>query len=452
MANVFLSVPVPVGTGVGAPVDVTALGREKTFVLDGIKAGSISIEISADGGNKWASEVSLQTDTKTVREFAATHVRAVSTGVRGAVSLGIASDNIGTQAVTLPVPAGSGIGASVDVSALGTFNTVIVDGPFSGAINIDGSDDGVNWATCMTFIGPAKRSKAFSAQFLRVVRSGASPVVPSLPDIAVAAINDATAAVDTDELVKVSAVDTTTDYLDQKVISGDGVSVATVDTGGGDLALQLDATGLDAGNIDTGVPITVRGSNNAEGASVEIARADHEHRLEYEVEDDGVFVAARPRMNFIGDGVGAVDSLGGDKIDVTIPGPNLGNGGAVVSREQYLGDTVQTNSLAYVDAMSGTSVAIPVDGDYEAWFEGEGFNQAASGAIEIGISVDSLVVVQAESERASQGPAADMRPVLTSVKLTGLTAGQLVRALFRKFSGAGTVALTRRRLVIWKVQ
>jgi hypothetical protein len=102
--------------------------------------------------------------------------------------------------------------------------------------------------------------------------------------------------------------------------------------------------------------------------------------------------------------------------------------------------------------MSGTSVTVPIDGDYWAIFESEGENQNAASIVEIGISVNSVAAVVANSERKSQGNASDMRPLVTTVQLPGLTAGDLVRCLFRKASGPGSVAMERRHLSIFKVQ
>jgi hypothetical protein len=276
--------------------------------------------------------------------------------------------------------------------------------------------------------------------------ASAAPFEPSPPFIPESGGAGAMA----DEKVKVEAADALTEFLEDKVVTGDGVTVNKIDKGGGVLALQLDAENLDAGNIDTGVPITVRGPTNAEGASAEIARADHDHRLEVEYEDEGILASARPRLNVVGIGAGLVDDPGNDRAVLTIPGTP--SDGTVVKRSQYVATNTSTSGAAFVDGMSGTSVTVPIDGDYWAIFEAEGMNQSASGVVEIGISVDSLVAVVANSERSSQGPASDMRPLITTIQLPGLTAGQLVRCLFRKSSGAGSVEMDRRHLSIFKVQ
>lgn len=169
------------------------------------------------------------------------------------------------------------------------------------------------------------------------------------------------------------------------------------------------------------------------------------------VQDEGISTGPnRPALNFIGAGVGAADDPGNGRVNVTIPGSVTG--GAVVSRTQYLPTTVSTSSATFVDAMSGTSIPVPIDGDYLIVFEREGDNQNAAGVLEVGISINSLVAAQAGSARQSSGSASDLRWVGTSFVATGLVAGDLIRALFRRPSGAGSVELKRGRLTIIKVQ
>jgi hypothetical protein len=203
-------------------------------------------------------------------------------------------------------------------------------------------------------------------------------------------------------------------------------------------------------DVLTAAPATVTGATNTEGVATSLARSDHQHRLALGVQDEGALQGSRPYLNFIGAGVGAVDNPGQDRVDVTIPGSVTD--GAVVERDLYKSDTVQTSSASFVDAMSGSSLAVPLDGDYWAMFEAECLNSNASTQVEYGISVDSTVSVSGNSARASMGPASDQRPVVTTAKLTGLVAGQLIRALFRKAAGPGTSSFIRRRLTLIKVQ
>ena len=417
MPNIFLDIPSD-----GTPVDISALGRVKTITAEPTPGGVSNIEISTDGGATWAALISFQITEKITREFAASHVRAF-----GFSTLSIGANDSGALFADLP------IGVAVDVSPLGTFNTVVVGGvlSFRGLVDIEASDDGVSWVPCMTFQGVGQKSKAFAAKWLRATRSGVG-LGGGIPVVSVGAINDAAEG---------------TALCDD---NPEQVSTENPNPGQSEEASRCDHVHT----VPTGAPVTVRGANNAAGVATSVTLADHEHRLEYEVEDEGALISARPRMNFVGDGVGAVDIPGQDKTEVTIPGPNLGDGGAVVKRSQFVNPVggSSTSSATYVDGMAGTSVPVPVDGDYWVMFESEAENQAASGVMKIGISVNSLVAVAADSERMSQGPASDVRPVVTTVQLTGLTAGDLIRALFRKVSGGGSVMLFARHLTIMKVQ
>lgn len=254
-----------------------------------------------------------------------------------------------------------------------------------------------------------------------------------------------------DELVKASPTDTTAGMLNTKLSEGDGIAFTLLNPGA-DESIEIEVENAGADEIETGDPVTVRGDTNAEGGGSAIARAEHQHRLEYEVEDEGVLVSARPRMDFVGDGVGAVDVPGQDKTQITIPGPNLGDGGAVVERSTYVAAAAATSGNVFVDGMAGLNVTVPIDGSYWAIWEGEFMNSNANAELEVGVSVNSVVAVVANSERITQGNANDRGSFVTTVELGALTAGDLVRGLFRKASGPQTVSVIRRNLSIFKVQ
>lgn len=73
-------------------------------------------------------------------------------------------------------------------------------------------------------------------------------------------------------------------------------------------------------DVTTAAPSTATGTTNTEGTATSLARSDHVHRLGLEVLDEGTLQGTRPRLNFIGAGVTAVDNAGGERVDVTIPG------------------------------------------------------------------------------------------------------------------------------------
>jgi hypothetical protein len=176
--------------------------------------------------------------------------------------------------------------------------------------------------------------------------------------------------VGSDELVGVSADDTTPNYLDAKIVAGPGISLAILNPTG-DEQMRVTATGT-----------------SAESAS-------------------------------------AFDDT-----------------------------PVSTSSTAYVPAFgAGGGATVPSDGDYYASWEGEIENSSGAVTADVGISVNSDVFIIANSERTSQGPAADMRPFTTSTILAGLVAGDKVSGLLRRGTdvGASSVTLRARRITIIKI-
>jgi hypothetical protein len=457
MANIFVNLPIPAGDGPGAAIDVSAMGKEKSIVVGGAFPGAtIAIEVSTDGGTIFQAIWLFAAAGKKVIPAAAQFIRVFVRGRSAAAfsaNVDVGANDNGALFANLPVPAGDGTGAPVDVSALGNFTTFVAGGLLRGvAIAIEISEDGISYFPCgMSFADQGGiQSKVVVANFMRTLVQGrAGNTFPFTAAVSVGAINDAGSGA-MDELVKVTAADTTSDFLADKIAPGSGIALNLLNPGA-DEQLQIEVDGADAGDIETGDPVTVRGDTNAEGGGTAMARAAHEHRLEYEVEDESVLVSARPRMDFVGGGVGVIDDVPGDKTVVTIPDP-LGSGGAVLKRSLYKDDNVSTSSNSYVDGMSGGVVTVPIDGNYCAHYEGEGMNQNANGVVEIGISVNSILVVVANSERASNGNANDMRPLVTTVDLGALVAGDVVRMLIRKQSGAGSVEVDRRNLEIVKTQ
>lgn len=199
MANLFFNLPTTPGNGSGATVITSALGREKTITVQGTYAGSVNIEVSLDGST-WAQVVTFSGGSakkKTV-SVAARFMRATRSGVPlvapGLPNVDVGANDNGARFTGLAATSGNGIGAVVDTSVFGTFNSVTVAGTFTGTVNVQISDDGVDYVTCMTFSGPGIKSKEFAAQFMRVQRSGVDRAAPGLPVVAVGAINDVVSA------------------------------------------------------------------------------------------------------------------------------------------------------------------------------------------------------------------------------------------------------------------
>lgn len=203
MANLFIDLPVPAGNGVGASVDVSVLGKVKTISVEGTGfnpaqpfQASLTVEYSVDGGVTFVALHTFTRPGKRSFELAAQFMRVrVSAFTVGAgLNCDVGSNDNGASFVGLPMPAGDGTGAPVDVSALGTWNTIVcVPGapPYSGSILVEVSEDGVDWNECVGFQGAAKgESLDVVAQFMRVRRRNTSAVIPGTATVSVGAVND----------------------------------------------------------------------------------------------------------------------------------------------------------------------------------------------------------------------------------------------------------------------
>jgi hypothetical protein len=192
MANVFVNIPLPTGDGVGAPVDVSALGREKTFQVAGTYQGTVTFEGSNDGGASWVTILTFtRPASKITLAVAVQQLRLAITGSNGVLptSCGVSSSDDGGRFATLAPTLGAGTGVPTDISLLGVFSTVIVSGSFAGTVNIEISDDGLDYVECMSFTGSGYQSKPITAQFMRVTRKNVG-VIPGLPTVSVGAINN----------------------------------------------------------------------------------------------------------------------------------------------------------------------------------------------------------------------------------------------------------------------
>lgn len=195
MANSFIDLPVPAADGVGAAVDVSVQGKTRTITIQGVFDGAnVTVEASVDGGVDFVGVASFTASGKQTIDIAAQfmRVRVLGSGGATACNCDVGSNENGTGVVNLPAPAADGIGAAVDTSALGTFNTVIVTGDFTGQLDVQISEDNVDWTTCFTFFAPGFMSKEVVAEFMRVVRSNSNPLVPGAAGVDVGATNDPT--------------------------------------------------------------------------------------------------------------------------------------------------------------------------------------------------------------------------------------------------------------------
>ncbi len=195
MANIFTNLAVPASDGVGAGSDTSAMGKIRTITVQNTFTGAVNIEFSNEAvGGPYAQVATFSAPGKKTIELAGRFMRVRRSGVAGGATpdVDVASDDAGGLYLDLPAPAGDGTGASVDVSAFGTFNTVAVLGTFQGTVIIEISEDNTTWAQCMAFQAPGWQSKKFVAQFMRVRRAGTAVLgtPPGLPNVDVGAIND----------------------------------------------------------------------------------------------------------------------------------------------------------------------------------------------------------------------------------------------------------------------
>jgi hypothetical protein len=386
MANVFLSLPVPAAPGVGAEVDTSGLDAEKTIVATGPFDASLTIEASGDGV-VFAPIHTFQGEGKKVLTVAATKMRTRLENIqskKGVISVEVAAESVTTRSTTLAVPGADSVGAASNVEIFGRTTTFFISGAHNDTVTIEASEDGINFFACVSFSQlttlSRQKTREVIAKFFRVRRVNPGRATSGSPTVEVAASDDVSsgAATDimvkvsgndtttdfllpklsagvgialtelndggneqveisapgstTDELVGVTAADTTPDFLDDKVVAGSGIT-KTVLNPGGDEDLELKVEGANAGNIDTGTPITVKGPTNSDGVSADLARADHQHRLEMETRDGAAAGGLRPEARFVGAGgiaVTAVDNGGAERVDVTIDGSGVTGMGTAV--------------------------------------------------------------------------------------------------------------------------
>ena len=194
MSNIFLDLPMPAGEGAGASVDTSTMGKNKSITLAGdFGGGAVSVQASMDG----ATFFSIKTLTRSGRiqipliaQFMRVFVQ--DRGSSFSVNADVGADDSGATFVTLPLPAGDGAGAPVDVSALGTFTTFTVDGAFEGSsVAIEISEDGVDYVSAGVHFASygGLRSKDVVANWMRTFVRNRGPSFGAV--VAVGAGDDA---------------------------------------------------------------------------------------------------------------------------------------------------------------------------------------------------------------------------------------------------------------------
>lgn len=151
MALKFANIPVNAANGfkppAGASVDISDLGPNRTITVDddGDFTGLLQVEASTNNANFTPiARFDSTSQRKLSIPFAAKWVRVQRMNVNGGSTpvINIGAEESGAFVFgTLPVPAGDGVGAAVDVSAGGDLISIFTDGTFDRAVFIEGSQD-----------------------------------------------------------------------------------------------------------------------------------------------------------------------------------------------------------------------------------------------------------------------------------------------------------------------
>lgn len=194
MAQIEFNLPLPVGNGVGTPVDVSTMGLLKTIVCGGGATCVITVEMSNDVVAQNFAPVAVFNQSGQQVVFGAYRwMRAtVREFLRGTPQVDVGGTNDGSTFVQLVAPPDDGVGAAVDVSAMGLYKTAYIGGDFRGAMNLEISEDGVSWATLFSFNNPGQQTTIVAAQWMRVRRNGVPEIVPGLPTVYIGAADPVT--------------------------------------------------------------------------------------------------------------------------------------------------------------------------------------------------------------------------------------------------------------------
>lgn len=204
MANVFLALPVPAANGVGAWVDVSSQGPERTVVVDGTAFdGVLTLEGSNDA--QASAAPTLAPAFTSFHQAPATFVQAFNfLRVRRAQSSGVGAPTVNVSApaavanvfAALAVPVGDGLGAPTSIAGGGDVNTVQVVGAFTGTVEIEASNDGVNFTHALLFTNGAGAGQQFQGVLsaLRVRRRGTTDASTPLVSVGSSATTGAAGA------------------------------------------------------------------------------------------------------------------------------------------------------------------------------------------------------------------------------------------------------------------
>ena len=174
MPNQFVTLPVPAGNGIGASVDVSAMGAEKTVVVcGGAFVAAVHIEVSNDGVT-WGPFIDFTACDWDNYIVSCRFMRVRVSGYKsGAPVAAVGASGAGASAsISLPVPASNGVGTAVDTSALGPLKSIVVAGSYDAVVTIQISEDGVTFSDAESFPKPDRENIEAWARFMRVRQSG----------------------------------------------------------------------------------------------------------------------------------------------------------------------------------------------------------------------------------------------------------------------------------------
>lgn len=400
MPNLFFTLDVPANNGVGAATDVSAAGKEKTVQIDGAFRGTLNLEFSVDGGASWITFASFSPpgETKRVIPIAAQLIRVRRLGVPpiapGLPDIFVSTNDDGAKFATIPLAP-----ASINVESLGSFRTVTATDVVEPT-NIQISDDGVKWTTCMTFVGADYKSKIFTSRFMRITK----PAV-----VAVGAVNDA--GPDTDELVKVSGNDTTAGFLNGKLVAGANITLTEQNDGANE---SLEVAAVVPPSSDELVAVS---ANDTTPGFL-----------------NGKLVA--------GDGVTLTEQNDGGNESLEVAATP-----AIQSVFENTSDS--TNSTTFVNALNGDFIEIPEDGNYLAWWEGTGSKDNATARYVHTVTLDGAELV--EATREIRWGELQRTFTLAGSVVFAATAGQQVSLAYRLASGGGGIYIAFRALHVMRI-
>ena len=186
MANVFLSLDVPAGVGVGAASDCLGLASRKTIEVGGgsFFIASLTVEASHDGVN-WTSIATFSgPNSPKVVDVAARYLRVrITTYASGSPDVIVSAQAASVEAFAMAVPAGNGAGVAIDATQYGVPRTFYVSGTFTGSVTIEGSNDndGSSWSPCATIRAGEHATIQQPLRYHRVVRANVNGFTPGLP-------------------------------------------------------------------------------------------------------------------------------------------------------------------------------------------------------------------------------------------------------------------------------